>query len=177
MFPATYQFEPGTSAHDILQQLVDRTFLSLNNAGVPEDQRNRVLTIASMIQREARISDDFYKVSRVIQNRLDAGMKMEFDSTAHYGANSQSGSVFTSDAERAAVNDYNTYVIPGLPIGPISAPGDVAIDAAMHPVDGTWLFFVTVNLDTGETVFSDTVREHDRAVAQLREWCRGSDVC
>jgi UPF0755 protein len=177
LFPATYQFEPGMSAHDILQQLVNRTFQSLDAAGVPADQRNRVLTIASMIQREARISDDFYKVSRVIQNRLDHGMKMEFDSTAHYGANSQTGSVFTTDAERAAVNDYNTYVIPGLPIGPISAPGDVAIDAAMHPVDGTWLFFVTVNLDTGETVFSNTVAEHDRAVKQLRDWCRGSDVC
>ena len=177
LFPATYQFDPGLTAHDILQQLVNRTFQSLDAAGVPADQRNRVLTIASLIQREARISDDFYKVSRVIQNRLDQGMRLEFDSTAHYGANSQTGSVFTTDAERAAVNDYNTYVIPGLPIGPISAPGDVAIDAALHPVDGTWLFFVTVNLDTGETVFSNTVREHEKAVAQLHEWCRGSDVC
>jgi UPF0755 protein len=177
LFPATYEFEPGLTAHDILQQLVNRTFQSLDAAGVPVEQRNQVLTIASMIQREARISDDFYKVSRVIQNRLAQGMRMEFDSTAHYGANSQTGSVFTSDEERAAVNDYNTYVIPGLPIGPISAPGDVAIDAAMHPVDGTWLFFVTINLDTGETVFSNTVREHDKAVDQLHEWCRGSDVC
>jgi UPF0755 protein len=177
LFPATYQFEPGTSAHDILQQMVNRTFQSLDAAGVPADQRNRVLTIASMIQREARISDDFYKVSRVIQNRLAQGMKMEFDSTAHYGAKSTTGSVFTTDEERHAVNDYNTYVIPGLPIGPISAPGDVAIDAAMHPVDGTWVYFVTVNLDTGETVFSNTLSEHNRAVKQLRDWCRGSDVC
>jgi UPF0755 protein len=175
LFPANYQFDPGVTARDIIQTLVDRTFESLDSAGVPVADRHRVLTLASLIQREARLPDDFYKVSRVIQNRLTEGMRLEFDSTAHYGAGGASGSVFTTDEERAAVNDYNTYVIPGLPIGPIAGAGDQAIDAAMHPVDGPWLFFVTVNLDTGETVFTTTISEHEAAVEQLRQWCRDSD--
>jgi UPF0755 protein len=59
-------------------------------------------------------------------------------------------------------------------VGPIGLPGDLAIDAALHPADGTWLFFVPINLATGETVFSDTVEEHDAAVQQLHEWCAAS---
>src|SRR5690606_2780958 len=115
---------PGVDARGIIQTLVNRAFQSLDAAGVPVEERHRVLTIASLIQREARLPDDFYKVSRVIQNRLDEGMRLEFDSTAHYGAGGASGSVFTTDEERAAVNDYNTYVIPGLPVGPIAGAGD-----------------------------------------------------
>ncbi len=180
LFPANYQFDPGQTPREIIQELVDRTFQSLDAAGVPVADRHRVLTIASLIQREARLGDDFYKVSRVIQNRLDAGMRLEFDSTAHYGAGSDTGSVFTTDEERAAVNDYNTYVIPGLPIGPIAAPGDLAIDAAMNPVDGPWVFFVTVDLREGTTVFSTTIGEHEAGVEQLRAWCRvdeNADYC
>lgn len=172
LFPANYQFDPGVDARGIIQTLVNRAFQSLDAAGVPVEERHRVLTIASLIQREARLPDDFYKVSRVIQNRLDEGMRLEFDSTAHYGAGGASGSVFTTDEERAAVNDYNTYVIPGLPVGPIAGVGDTAIDAAMHPVDGPWIFFVTVNLETGETVFSETIAQHEAGVQQLRQWCR-----
>jgi len=66
-------------------------------------------------------------------------------------------------------------VIEGLPIGPIAAPGDLAIDAALNPVDGPWFFFVTVNLATGETQFSETLAEHEQGVARLREWCSQPD--
>ena len=81
--------------------------------------------------------------------------------------------IFTSDAERAdADNPYNTYVHAGLPIGPISAPGDAAINAALNPSDGPWLFFVLINGSTGETAFSTTVREHDAAVLVWQQWLR-----
>ena len=60
---------------------------------------------------------------------------------------------------------------PGLPIGPIANPGDVAIDAAMHPADGPWLYFVTVNLDTGETVFTNTYGDHLTSRRSVRAWC------
>ncbi|MET0303611.1 MAG: endolytic transglycosylase MltG [Microbacteriaceae bacterium] len=174
LFPATWTFDPGTTAEQAIQQLVDRTLSELDSAGVAVDDRHRVLTIASLIQREARLGPDFYKVSRVIQNRLDDGMQLQFDSTSHYGADSTSGSVFTTDAERAAENGYNTYVIPGLPIGPISAPGAEAIDAALNPADGTWTYFVTVNLETGETTFTNSIGEHEQAVAELQSWCRSN---
>lgn len=174
LFPATYEFDPGLTARDIVQQLVNRTFQSLDAAGVAPEDRNRVLTIASIIQREARIADDFYKVSRVIQNRLEIPMLLQMDSTAQYGDDAQD-SAFSTAEQLEAVNGYNTYTHDGLPIGPIAGVGDLAIDAALHPVDGPWVYFVTVNLDTGETVFSESVDEHDRAVEQLRAWCRETD--
>lgn len=178
LFPATWEFQPGTPATEIIQQLVTRTLSELDAAGVAVEDRHRVLTIASLLQREARAGEDFYKVSRVIQNRLAEGMKLQFDSTSHYGADSTSGSVFTTDAERAADNPYNTYFIDGLPIGPISAPGAQAIEAAMNPADGPWLYFVTVDLESGETRFTNTAVEHERAVEELRAWCRDNpDYC
>lgn len=171
LFPATYQFDPGVTATDIIQRLVNRTFESLDAAGVAPEDRNRVLTIASIIQREARIPDDFYRVSRVIQNRLDLPMRLEMDSTAQYGEDNQD-SAFSTAEQLEAVNGYNTYTHDGLPIGPISGVGDLAIEAALNPADGPWIFFVTVNLETGETVFSETMAQHERGVQQLRAWCR-----
>lgn len=175
LFPATYTFDPGLAAHDILQTLVNRTFQSLDAQGVAPADRHRVLTIASLAQKEARAEGDFYKVSRVVQNRLDAGMKLEFDSTAHYGAESQ-GSVWTSAEERADDNPYNTYFHLGLPIGPIGAPGDTAIDAAVHPAEGSWLYFVAVNLATGETEFNTTLADHNKSVAKLKAWCKTDEA-
>ncbi|CAH0189328.1 endolytic transglycosylase MltG [Microbacterium sp. Bi128] len=177
IFPATYDFDEGVTATEVIQRMVQRTVQSLDTAGVPEADRERILTVASIIEREARNRDDFYKVSRVIENRLQPSNqetfgKLEMDSTVQYGANELgSGSVSTSTEARNNDNPWNTYMYPGLPIGPISNPGDLAIDAAMKPVDGPWLYFVTVNLDTGETVFTSTYGEHEKAVEQWRAWC------
>lgn len=174
LFPATYTFEPNTTAEDHIRTLVDEMFRRLDAAGVAEADRHTVLTKASLIQREARLADDFYRVSRVIENRLADGWRLEFDSATQYGAG-ETGSVWSSGDALDADNPYNTYVIEGLPIGPIAAPGDVAIDAVMNPADGPWFFFVTVNLATGETKFSETLRQHEEGVAQLRAWCRASE--
>ncbi len=180
LFPATYALDPGLTAHQILQIMVAEMAKRLDAVGVAPEDRVRVLTIASLIQREAgRNEEDFYKVSRVIQNRLAAGMLLQFDSTAHYGyewkhGERTEGGVFSTSEELADDNPYNTYVHAGLPIGPIGAPGDLAIDAALHPADGPWLYFVTVNLDTGETKFTSTIAEHNAAVQELRDWCRAT---
>ena len=174
LFPATYTFEPNTTAEDHIRTLVDEMFRRLDAAGVAEADRHTVLTKASLIQREARLADDFYRVSRVIENRLADDWRLEFDSATQYGAG-ETGSVWSSGDALDADNPYNTYVITGLPIGPIAAPGDVAIDAVLNPADGPWYFFVTVNLATGETKFSETLRQHEEGVAQLRAWCRASE--
>ncbi|GAA4064210.1 hypothetical protein GCM10023065_14370 [Microbacterium laevaniformans] len=181
LFPATYTFDPGRTAQQVIKTLVDRTVASLDKAGVPTDQRERILTVASIIQREARFTADFYKVSRVIENRLDPNNEethglLQMDSTAQYGYNEINKGTASSSAEALANdNPWNTYLHPGLPIGPIANPGDLAIDAAMHPADGPWLYFVTVNLDTGETIFSTTYAEHEKAVAQWQQWCAAND--
>lgn len=175
LFPAMYTFDPGATATQVIKTMVARTVTSLDKAGVPVADRQRVLTVASIIQREARQSADFYKVSRVISNRLAQGMKLEMDSTAQFGYGQlHNGTVSSSAAALADKNAWNTYVITGLPKGPISSPGDTAIDAAMHPADGPWLYFVTVNLNTGETVFSATYADHQKAVAQWRTWCKAN---
>ena len=173
LFPARYTFEPGADASGVLQTLVNRTFESLDAAGVLPEERHRALTMAALIQREAGSNpDDFYKVSRVFANRLDAGWNLQSDATVAYGADT-TNTVWTTVEDRAdKSNLYNTYANPGLPVGPIAAAGDLAIDAALHPVDGPWFFFVPINLETGETVFSVTQAEHERAVKQLVEWCR-----
>ena len=171
LFPATYTFDPGLSALQLLQVMVDRMNESLDAAGVIPEDRHRVLTLAALIQKEGGSEADFLKVSRVFTNRIEQGMLLQSDATVSYGAGSSS--IFTSDAERAdADNPYNTYVHAGLPIGPISAPGDAAINAALNPSDGPWLFFVLINGSTGETAFSTTVREHDAAVLVWQQWLR-----
>lgn len=170
LFPATYQFDPGTTAQEALKKMVDRSFSALDAAGVPPEKRYATVTLAALIQREARLKEDFYRVSRVFQNRLQSGWLLQSDATVAYGTG-KTNLVTTTDAERAdASNPYNTYVHPGLPVGPISNPGDLAIDAALRPVAGPWFFFVTVNLDTGETVFSTTEAEHAAARDRWLQW-------
>ncbi|WP_241984652.1 endolytic transglycosylase MltG [Cryobacterium adonitolivorans] len=174
LFPATYTFQPATSAHDALKTLVDRQFEALDTAGVAPADRWKTIVMASLIQREAGLRDDYFKVARVFYNRLDPAQwesgLLQSDATVAYGTGN-THLVTTTDAERADANNaYNTYMHPGLPVGPISNPGDLAIDAALHPADGTWLFFVTWNLDTGETIFSTTADEHDAGVAKWLAW-------
>ncbi|ANJ26908.1 endolytic transglycosylase MltG [Agromyces aureus] len=174
--PLTYTLDPGVDARGVLQSMVDSQMATLDAAGVAPADRWKTVILASIVQREAGSNlDDFPKIARVFQNRLDQGMNLQSDATVAYGTGNMH-TVWTTDEERAdAGNLYNTYANPGLPVGPIGNPGEVAINAALHPADGTWLFFVPVNLATGETVFSTTVDEHEAAVAQLQEWCAASD--
>lgn len=170
LFPATYQFDPGLSASEILKQMVSRTIQELDRFSVAESDRHRVLTLAALIQKEARIASDFYKVSRVFLNRIEQGRLLQSDATVSYGVGGTT--VSTSAADRADRNGYNTYLYPGLPIGPIGAPGSTAIDAAINPATGKWLFFCTVNLETGETMFSETYAQHQAAVKIWQAWMR-----
>jgi UPF0755 protein len=173
LFPATYTFSPGVTATDVIQRMVDESIAALDAAGVPVDQRWDVIRMASVIQRESGPDpEDMFKISRVFHNRLDQGMNMGSDVTTCYGAGliGKDCLLITQAALDDTSNLYNTRILPGLPIGPISNPGAVAIDAAFNPVEGPWLFFVTVNLTTGETVFSETAAEHEVAVEQYYAW-------
>ena len=170
LFPATYEIEPGAKARDVIQMMVSRMKVELKKFGVSDAKRHEVLTMASIVQKEARQTPDFYKVARVFYNRIAIGMHLQSDATVSYGSGGTT--VTTTDAERADSNGYNTYVHSGLPIGPIGAPGETAIDAALHPADGSWLYFCAINLKTGETVFSNTLAEHGRAVKKWQQWMR-----
>ncbi|QCR19323.1 endolytic transglycosylase MltG [Agrococcus sp. SGAir0287] len=172
LFPATYTFDGGTTAQQMLQAMVDRMRQALTDRGVPQDQWQEVVTFASLVEREGGPTTNFPQVARVFQNRLDIGMLLQSDATVHYGIG-DFGVITTTDEERAdANNPYNTYVYAGLPVGPIGAPGDAAIDAVLSPAEGDWLYFVTVDPSTGETVFSNTLAEHNQAVLRFQQWLR-----
>jgi UPF0755 protein len=86
----------------------------------------------------------------------------------------RTGGVTTSDEDRKNPSPYNTYVHTGLPPGPIGAPGRSALEAAANPEDGDWKFFVSINMDTGETAFAETFAEHQVNVRKFQAWCQAN---
>lgn len=182
LFPATYEVPPNATPKSILTMMVSRyreaaTSLDLQQKAQalgmsPHD----VMTVASLVQAEARFDKDFTKVARVIYNRLDQNMALQFDSTVHYAVG-KDGSVGTSSTDRGSSSPYNTYKVTGLPPTPITAPGDKAIEAALNPAQGTWLYFVTTNPDTGETKFATSYSDHLKNKREFDQWCAQSDTC
>jgi UPF0755 protein len=172
LFPATYTFDPGVRAEDVIATMVDRMEAELASHNIELIDAHDLLSIAALIQAEGKIADDFFKISRVFANRLDRGMALQSDPTVKYRyAGEQSN--FT-DGVRDASNPFNTYIYPGVPVGPVGNPGSLAIEAALRPADGDWLFFVAINLKTGETVFSETLAEHEKAAELYRAWLRAN---
>lgn len=182
LYPATYTVEPGTTATELLQSMVAKTLAVEKDLDIGTRVKalglssEEILTVASILEYEAKQDADYPKVARVLYNRIKAGMALQLDSTVAY-VSQRKGDVFTTDAERNNQSAYNTYQHTGLPPGPIGSPGQKTIEAALNPADGSWLYFVAVNLDTGETIFSDTFAEHNKAVAKLQEFCRSSESC
>ncbi len=170
LFPATYQFAPDVTAEFVIEQMLDRTLQELAKWDVGLDDSLELMTLASIIQEEARLKEDFYKVSTVFNNRLGRGMLLQTDPSVKYYYEGSIDSFQQGVADTD--NPYNTYVYPGLPPGPISSPGSLAIEAALNPAPGDYLFFVTINLNSGETIFSETLREHEKAVELYRKWLR-----
>lgn len=175
LFPSTYEFRKGTSAQDQLQAMVRRFKQQVQPLQVRADQLPRVVTLASIVQAEAAPGPDAPKVARVVENRIKPGSetqgRLEMDSTVHYLLQKR-GTITTSDKDRRSTSPFNTYVQKGLPPGPINNPGIAAIKAAMNPTPGSWLYFVTVDLDTGKTLFSSNLKGHQKNVATFRSWCK-----
>ncbi|GAA4743612.1 endolytic transglycosylase MltG [Amnibacterium soli] len=169
LFPATYTFQPGVTSKQMLQEMVKRTKTALDDAGVAPAKREKVLTLAGLVQKEGNGKDD-PRVARVFLNRIAQGMRLQSDATVSYGAGGTT--VVPTAEEKAQKNGYNTYLRDGLPAGPISSPGDVAIKAAVSPAKGKWLYFVTVNLATGETKFANTYAEHQKNADQFLRWLK-----
>ena len=170
LFPATYRFDLKATAPEIIAIMVKRMERALSDAGVEKQDWHRVLTLASITQREAKQEPDFYKVARVFANRIAVNMPLETDPTITYSYDGTDMSKAPRDQQIAY--GFNTYLVRGLPPGPISSPGELAIDATLNPVAGNWLFFVTINLATGETKFSRTLAEHESWIPLLRQWER-----
>ncbi|WP_456788273.1 endolytic transglycosylase MltG [Cellulomonas sp. P5_C5] len=169
LFPATYDIEPDATPTSVLAQMTAQTVAVLTAKGVPQDQWSTVLNKASLVEREARLPEDRPKVARAIENRLAKEMPLSVDSSVAYGLGKPGTGLTTADTQDAS-NVYNTYKHLGLPPTPIASPGTASIDAVLAPAEGDWLFWVTVNLDTGETLFATTYDDHLANVELLRAW-------
>ena len=170
LFPSTYPFQADTTAAQQLQTMVSKTLEQLSILGVTPDNAQRVLTVASIVEAEARAAADRPKVARVIENRLAKGMPLQMDSTVHFIAQRR-GKTGTSDAERRSASAYNTYLVAGLPPGPIDSPGLSAIQAAVSPTPGGWMYFVAVDPSTGLTRFSVDAAGQAANVKVFLTWC------
>lgn len=182
LFPASYTIGPGTTARQLLAMMTERFAQAANDIDLVARAEEAglsthdVVTVASLIEAEASRAQDLGKVARVIYNREEAGIALQLDSTVHYVAGSK-GEVFTTEAQREIDSPYNTYLYPGLPPGAIGAPGEAALSAALDPTPGRWVYFVTVNPETGKTLFARTLSEHNSNVNKLENFCRSSDTC
>ncbi|WP_062306186.1 endolytic transglycosylase MltG [Demequina subtropica] len=174
LFPDTYTFDPGVTPQEVLTAMVQRTINVLDKHNVKPEDRERVLTVASLVEREAKKDEDRAKIASVIYNRVDADMKLELDSTVKYLSPTEG--VWTTDEERAIDSPYNTYMYPGLPPGPIAGAGEKSIEAAINPAETDYLFFVTVNLKTGETKYATEYADHLANVQELRDWAAANST-
>ncbi|KFI65854.1 endolytic transglycosylase MltG [Bifidobacterium cuniculi] len=166
--PGVYDVAQDKDPQHLLKQMVDARIAQLDELGVPQgEERERILIIASIVEAEVNQDEYYGKVSRVIYNRLDQDMSLGMDSTVAYGFDT-TGTQLTNDQLNDESNPYNTRVHKGLPPTPISNPGDEAIEAALHPTDGNWLYFVTTNLETGETKFTDDYDTFEQYVQEYK---------
>ncbi|MBT1181313.1 endolytic transglycosylase MltG [Bifidobacterium sp. CP2] len=166
--PGQYDVKSKKSASDILKMMVDKRIAKLDSLGVPTgSDRERILNIASIAEAEVNSKEYYGKVTRVILNRLDKNMTLGMDSTVAYGNDVEPAKITQAMLDDAS-NPYNTRINKGLPPTPISNPGDNAIKAALAPEDGNWLYFVTTNLETGETKFTDNETEFNQFVQEYK---------
>ncbi|MFF9815625.1 endolytic transglycosylase MltG [Streptomyces sp. NPDC014006] len=171
LYPATYPLggKGTTTPEQLLATMVDTANRKFNGAPVAAGaQRNamnayQAVTIASIVQAEAATKADMGKVARVVFNRLERGMPLQMDSTLNYGLGRST--LRTTTADTRVDSPYNSYQRMGLPPTPIDNPGADAMQAAINPPPGDWLYFVTVK--PGDTRFTADYAEHQRNVAEF----------
>ena len=185
LFPATYAFPPNADATDVLSAMVERWQQAADEADLEARAEElgytpaEVMIIASLVESEANRDEDRGKVARVIYNRLETDVTnglLQIDATVNYALGRDLGLGLTTEGLQVD-SPYNTRRYPGLPPGPIESPGDKAIEAAANPTEGDWVYYVTVDLDTGETKFAEDYDDFLTYKRELEEWCEGSDRC
>jgi len=176
LFPNTYDVDASVSAHEALSRMVKQSLTVLNQLNFTQRAQQlgfepyQVLTIASLAEMEG-IPSDFGKIARVVYNRLAADMPLQFDSTTQYWLElngiGRKKDRLSDDALRAEKNNYSTTVNRGLPPTAISNPSKAALEAALEPSPGDWLYFAATSQD-GRSSFTKSPAEHERNVAVCR---------
>jgi UPF0755 protein len=169
LFPATYDIEPGTGAVQVLTMMVDRFEESAAANGLVERSKvlgltpYQIVIVASLIERESRLKEEYPKVSRVVYNRLKKNMTLGIDASILYGLGRTSGGLKKS--ELAKDTPYNTRLHTGLPPTPIASPGDAALEGALQPATGDWLYYVLADKN-GRQLFTSNYQEFLRQKAK-----------
>lgn len=173
LFPKTYNVQPGDEVTDLLSTMIDQTKAELDSLGVDKGDRQDALTKASIVEKEA---PDGYRgeVARVIENRLERGSPLGMDAVDAYGRG--------KPADQITVSEFNDSDFPyasrqqvGLPPTPISNPGAASVEAVIDPPEGDWIWYVTVNLESGETKFTDNYSEFEQFKAEYQAWQADND--
>ncbi len=177
LFPDTYLFAGGVPLDAVVGAMSER----YRSYWTPEREarttelglsEREVVTLASIIQAEARVAGEMPAISAVYHNRLRIGMLLQADPTVLYALGGHRPRLLYAAMDSVADHPYNTYTQGGLPPGPIGAPGAAALDAALHPAEVDYLYFVA-NAD-GSHTFSRTLSEHNRAVTRARREAAGA---
>lgn len=170
LMPDTYFFDKEPDAEALVLRQIEHfervyTGLVKEIPGADQFDRDAVITMASMVEEEARVEEERPKIAAVLYNRLKKGMPLQMDSTLQYALGKYGQRMLNEDKE--VDSPYNTYKNVGLPPGPISSPGTASIRAALLPAQVDFLYFVS-NADGKTHTFSSTLREHEAAVARYR---------
>ena len=171
LFPETYRFAEGVAPRTALRTMVRRyqefwtpdRRARADSVGLSERE---VVTLASIVEAEARVAEERPIIAGVYFNRLERGMRLQADPTVQYALEAPKPRLLYRDIERVADDPYNTYTHAGLPPGPIGSPGAASLEAVLRPADVPYLFFVA--RPDGSHVFTRTQREHVEAKNRIR---------
>jgi UPF0755 protein len=169
LFPDTYRFPRRLTPEQLLAAMVRRFRQNSASIGLDGDY-HRVVTLASLVEKETPVAADRPLVASVLKNRLAKEMPLMTDPTVIYAAMLEKryrGTIYQSDLKRDSA--YNTYRHTGLPPGPICSPGTASLQAAMHPADSHFLYFVADPAAAGHSRFASTLQEHERNVTAYRQ--------
>lgn len=173
LLPAVYNIKPGNTPVQDLSDMLNQSFAALQAAGLPSTNQQTTgfspyqeLTIASIVEREAGTQGDMPKIARVLYNRLAQGLALGLDSTVDYALDRPM--VRTAAADQTRAGAYNTYQNLGLPPTPIASPSNDAIQAALQPAPGAWLFFVVCHKDR-TSCFANTFQEHEQNITLAQQ--------
>jgi UPF0755 protein len=170
LFPDTYDFQPHEKAQDVINEMLDdfqRRVLTKSNLQAMKKQNitlNQLITKASLVENEAQVNKERPLIASVINNRLSIHMELQIDATVEYALGHHVDVVTDADTKIKSV--YNTYMVNGLPPGPIDSPGLKSIDAVLHPAHTKYLYYVAKGDGSGEHYFAKTYAQqlHDESL-------------
>jgi len=169
LFPATYEIAEGADAHDIIVLMLDRFELAYDkylSSYYGDYTIDELVTVASLIESEIQVDEERRTAAGVIYNRLEIDMPLQIDSTVQYAHSTRNEVVTYADLE--IDSPYNTYKYYGLPLGPISCPGEPSLEAAANPEINEYLYYVLRERGSGEHVYCKTYDEFLAAKAKYQ---------